>query len=437
MEDVGQTDFSIMADRWLKQTGYPVVSAEAVYNAEKECAEISVSQKIPGGNLPWIFPFTGRLINEEGVVVAKFMEKVDTEKKMFIVPCPGPFAFTIWNPNHAAYLKMDLTSSEDELYLHLRYNSDLVTRFLMHCTLFEREMVKLCRDESAEVSKRLVDEFMNELSNHAEMDSVGALGLTLFESVNDPEFAHSYTKLYHAKQRFMSAVAANNSGILKALLGAYTRSPAKTGLPSELARTFKARSVKNLILRLLATLDTPEIHTLLKERYENAVCSTDRMNAFSLYLSSSAPDRMEMLNRELNRSKDKPVAFENFISAVSGTYSPDTVLYLKAIESSEYFHAEESGKSRSLYLRFAENRKVSLETEAGREFLGSSLLRLAKINEYNTTCMLSVFSHMNSYAEEVRIPLLRILENLRDKVPEADSPAVHRTVCRILELVKS
>ena len=436
MEDVGQTDFSFMADRWLRQTGYPVVSAEATYNAEKECAEISVTQNIPKGKLPWIFPFTGRFINNKGDIVAEFMHKVDAEKMTFVVPCPGPFSFTVWNPNHAAYLKLDLISSEDELYQHLKYNSDMVTRFLMHCALFEREMVKLCRDESAEVSKRLVDEFMNELTNHAEMDSVGALVLTLFESVNDPEFAYSYTKLYHAKKRFMSAVAEKNSGILKALLGAYTQSPAQTGSPSELARTFKARSVKNLILRLLATLDTPEIHTLLKERYENAVCATDRMNAFSLYLSSSAPDRMEMLNRELNRSKDKPVAFENFISAVSGTYSPDTVMYLKEVESSEYFHAEQSGESRSLYLRFAENRKVSLETEAGREFLESSLLRLAKINEYNTTGMLSVFSHMNSYAEEVRIPLLRILENLRNRVSESDAPAVHRTACQILELVQ-
>jgi DNA-binding transcriptional ArsR family regulator len=51
--------------------------------------------------------------------------------------------------------------------------------------------------------------------------------------------------------------------------------------------------------------------------------------------------------------------------------------------------------------------------------------------------MLSVFSHMNSYAEEVRIPLLRILENLRDKVHEGDAPAVHRTACQILERVKS
>ena len=432
MEDVAHIDLSFMADRWLKQTGYPVVSASATYDAENECAEITVSQKVPEGLLPWIFPFTGRLISNKCVVIAEFMKKVDADTMTFKVPCPEPFAFAIWNLNHAAYLQMERTAPDDELYLELKYSPAIVAKFLTHCTLFEREMVRLCRDENALPTKRLIDEFVNELSNTAEMDNVGALALTLFESVKDPEFSHSYTKLYNAKMRFMTAVAASHTGMLKALLSAYSLTPAKNPALSELARIFKARSVKNMILRLLATLDTPEIHSMLKDHYRNAICSTDRLNAYTLYLSSSASDRMEMLQTEMNRSKDNPVAFENFISATSGTCSPDTVLYLKTIEASEYFHVEQSGESRSLYLRFAENRKLSLETTTGRAFLESSLLHLARINEYNTTGMLSVFSHMDSYADDVREPLVKILKNLRDTVPESKAPAVHRTVCQIL-----
>jgi len=293
-------------------------------------------------------------------------------------------------------------------------------------------MVKLCRDETAAVSQRLADEYVKVLSDSSAMQRVGALALTLFESVSDPEYTYAYTKLYEAKRRFMAAVAGTHTERLHALLAAYSFSPPKTSSPSELARIFKARSVKNLILSLLATLDTPDIHAMLRERYEKAVCSTDRMTALSLYLSSSASDRMEILHAELERSKNNPIAFENFISAVSGTYSPDTVEYLKIIESSANFDPEQAGVSRALYLRFSQNRKVSIETQAGREFLANSLLGLAPVNEYVTTGMLSVFSHLNEYADDVREPLIRILEHLRGAISESDAPSVHRTVLQIL-----
>lgn len=432
MEDVGRTDFSFMADRWLKQTGYPIVSASAKYDAENDVAEIFVSQKIPSGKNPWIFPFTGRLINDKGEIVAEFIKKIDSERLTFQVPCTGAFSFAVWNLNHAAYLRMETTASDDELYLQLKYDTDIVVTFLTHCTLFEREMVKLCRDEAAEVSPRLVDEYIGLLSNAAVMERVGALPLTLFESVSDPEYMYSYTKLYEAKRRFMSAVASSHRDRLHVLLSAYSSSPAKTNSPAKLARIFKTRSVKNLILSLLATLDTPDIHAMLKERYEKAVCATDRMAALSLYLSSSAQDRITMLEAELARAKDNPIAFENFTAAVSTTSSPDTVLYLKTIEASSAFDPEQAGVSRALYLRFSQNRKISIETAAGREFLESSILRLAPVNEYVTTGMLSAFSHVNRYADEVKLPLVSILENLRDTIDESKAPSVHRTILQIL-----
>lgn len=435
MEDVGRTDFSFMADRWLKQTGYPVVSASARYDPENDAAEIFVSQKIPAGSNPWIFPFTGRLINDKGEVVAEFMKKIDSERLTFQVPCTGAFSFAVWNLDHAAYLKMETAASDDELYMQLKYDTDVVISFLTHCTLFEREMVRLCRDENREVSPRLVDEYIRALSDSAEMERVGALPLTLFESVSDPEFASSHTKLYQAKRRFMSAVARSGKERLQALLFAYSTPPETAVSLVKLARIFKTRSVKNLILSLLATLDTPDIHAMLKESYENAVCSTDRMTALSLYLSGSALDRMDMLNAELERSKNNPIAFENFISAVSATSSPDTVSYLKIIESSDAFDPEQTGLARSLYLRFAQNRKISLETAEGRAFLESALLRLAPLNEYMTTGLLSVFSHLNEYEPAVKGPLLLILENLRNTVTEEKAPCVHRTVLQMLNKI--
>lgn len=89
------------------------------------------------------------------------------------------------------------------------------------------------------------------------------------------------------------------------------------------------------------------------------------MTVFTLYLSGTAPDRISLLDTELARAKTDPVAWENFLAATAASSSPDTVTYLRRIEQSGNFHIEQAGESRSLYLRFAANRKLSLETDTG------------------------------------------------------------------------
>lgn len=435
MEDVGKADLSFMADRWLHQTGYPTVKTSAVYNSELETAEITVTQSGFGDKNPWIFPLSGKLYTSEGDVVSEFTKKIDAEKMTFSVPCSAPFAFSVWNQNHTAYIKMSNDVSDDELYMQLKFDDDEATKFLARSELFEREMVRLCEDELYNPSERLVDSYMNILTDSDEMQRCGVLPLTLFDSVEDERFKFEYTKLYKAKKRFMKAVAEKYEKKLISLLKAYDLTTSKSDSISALASTFKARAVKNQILALLATLERPDIWNILKSHYEKAECASDRIASLTLYLSSIAPNRFEVLESEMKRSKDNALAFENFIGAVAVTSSPDTVKYLKEIEKSPAFKIEQAGFSRALYLRFAQNRKLSLETEAGRKFLEESLLKMSNVNEYISTGMLSVFSHIGSYSENVRKPLASILEKLVAETTGA--PSVVRTAETILKSLEN
>ncbi|MDV0441665.1 M1 family metallopeptidase [Methanorbis furvi] len=432
MENVSKIDFSTMAGRWLKQTGYPTITVSAAYNAEEEVAEIIVDQTGFGDQSPWIFPLVGTLITDKGVAVAEFVEKIDGAHHEFTVPCVGAFAAAIWNPGHAAYVRIANDASDSELYLLLKYDTDVVSRFLAYQTLVDREMARLCRDPDYVPDSRLVDWYVATLSDNNAMQSTGSLSLTIFESVNDPEFTHRYAVLYSAKKRFMRSVAAASEQRLLALYTAYNTAEKPTTAPADLARIFKTRAVKNLILSHLATLDTPEVWDLIKKSYEKSSNATSRIAALSLYLSSTAPDRFEVLTLELDRSKADPVAWENFLAAVAGTSSPDTVAYLRMIEKSENFHVEQAGQARSLYLRFANNRKLSLETEEGRAFLRDSLISLSRVNEYISTGILSVFSHLDSYDQPVRDACFAILSDLVATVSDTEAPAVIRTARRII-----
>ena len=189
------------------------------------------------------------------------------------------------------------------------------------------------------------------------------------------------------------------------------------------------------MLSILASLDTAEVHAVIKKQYAESAGATNRLAALSLYLSSSAPDRMEVLEAELLRSASHPLAFENFISAAANA-ARDTVSYLKRIEASPKFHIEQAGEARSLYLRFAQNRKVSLETAEGRAFLKESIIRLAKVNAYITTGMLSVFSHMREYPDALKAELMTVLREIAAAVSAEESPAVYQTAKQILAAVE-
>ncbi len=434
MGSIGKIDFSTMAGRWLTQTGYPTVTATASYNPEEQTAEITVEQTGFGDQDPWIFPLVGTLLTDKGNTVAEIFEKIDGAHQTFSVPCAGAFAAASWNPGHAAYIRINSTASDDELYLLLKYDTDTVSRFLAWQTLVDREMYKLCSDPAAVPDPRLVNWYIETLTNNTKMQSTGVLPLTIFEYTSDPAYSYCYTTLHAAKQRILRSVSETlGKTRLNVLYTTYNLPERQTTTPAELARIFKARAVKNLILTHLAAFDTPDVHEILKTACQTATCATDRTHALTLYLSSSAPDRLDLLKTELTRAKADPVAWENFLAAVAASSSPDTVRYLRYIEQSGNLHIEQAGESRSLYLRFAANRKISLETEEGREFLSDSLTTLARVNEYISTGILNVFSHLDSYEDTVRDACFAILTSLINTAPETEAPSVIRTARRILQ----
>lgn len=245
MGDIGRIDFSTMAGRWLTQTGYPAVTATAAYNPDEETAEITVDQTGFDGQNPWIFPLAGTLLTDKGAVVAEFLEKIDGPYQTFSVPCAGAFAVTVWNPGHAAYIRINSTASDDELYLQLKHDTDTISRFLAYQTLVDREMNKLCQNPAADPDPRLISWYAGTLTDNTKMQSTGALSLTLFEYASDPAYSYRYTELHTAKQKIIRAVSDTlGKQRLNALYAAYNISERPTTAPAELARIFKTRPSK-------------------------------------------------------------------------------------------------------------------------------------------------------------------------------------------------
>ena len=434
MEEVAGQNFSAMAEGWLRRTGFPTLSVRATYDNIRKLEVIQLSQSVSGGKYPWIFPFRLALADADGRDIADLTVRVENPEQEIAIPAPEPPAFLSLNRGLSFYGKVAYEATLEELYRQVVSDRDIVNRFGAFMAIMDREKMDLLLRKKEEPGERCIDLFIRLLSDHSLMAECGGQFLTIFESVPDEQYAHRYQALYEVREKILRAVAARHRETLLGLYKAWDIPPQPAGHRDfgEEILAIKRRQVKNTALAVISRLDTPEIQRLIREQFLSGASATDRMVAFVLYMDSSASDRLNMLDLFAKESARNPVSWENFLGAVAGTSSPDAVDLVVAAEQSDAFRIEQANDQRALYVRFALNRKKSLQTETGRALLAQTLLRLAHINEYSTGAMLRVFGSLDQMEAEYHIPLVGVLAGLLANLDPATTPSVYNTARRIL-----
>jgi len=264
------------------------------------------------------------------------------------------------------------------------------------------------------------------------MAEVGTAILTIFPQVEDERFAHAYQDLYDVVKKIRKAVAVRYE---KELLEIYKRYSSEefsgTYVQIKVAE-IKNRQVKNTALGLLAELDTKPVHKLIKAQFDKAQCATDKVSAFSMYINSSAADKMKVLTGYQKIAQKNLVSWESFLACVAGNNSKDSLDIIRNVEASQAFRIEQANDQRALYCRFAMNRKKSLLTAEGRKYLQETLLKLAPINEYSAGHILNVFGNIDQIEKKHRAPLVKVLLHVKEKLDRDEMPSVINTIERIL-----
>jgi aminopeptidase N len=431
MEEAGNQNLAGMAQVWLKETGFPVVTAKEAYDEATRTFSITLDATRSKGGKVWEFPFPWALIGENGKVLAEGMRRVGSDHEVIPVPGVDRPACASLNRGYSFYGKVRYDPGEDALYLQATTDPDAVNRYLAFHALADREMTRLIADPAASPSERFTTLFLALLGVRDHLDRVGGQGLTIFESVEDEALAHRYRALFQARQRLLSAIAARHQEELLSLYQSLAALPATTTTPDRI-RALKARQVKNLLLEILATLDTAGVHNLLLRQFRESVSASDELNAFRLLLASSSRDRLAIFEEFLEGSSQNLVAWEAFLTAVAGSNAPDLVELVQRAGKAPAFRIEQANDQRALYVRFAMNRKVSLQTPAGRALLVPVLEELGRVNETSLVRALQVFGHLDRMEEEYHLPLAGILADLLGVFGPAEKPVAHNTVRRLL-----
>ncbi|MCP1714717.1 aminopeptidase N [Methanocalculus alkaliphilus] len=427
MSSIAGMDLGPMAEGWLKRAGYPTLSITTRYDEKDQSCHITLLQS--GDGIPWEFPFDGALMHADGREIEKFHHLITKRREeITITPCQPP-AYYSFNRGLSFYGTVEYNADAAALFIQARTDPDIIARFGALQALLRCEMQFLAADPAATPSRAFIALFIELLSDTELMSGAGAPLLTIFEGGGDPAAAHRYREVYQLRVRLERGIAHAEGAILRSLYRAYQGSDGRWRSIGRMAREIKTRQVKNLCLRLLARINTPEIHTLIREQFSKSQSATDRMTAYLLLLNSDDPERHQIFCEMMEEARHNLVAWEQFLAATASSDAANLVQILREIEASPYFRIDQANDQRALYGRFARNRKISLETEEGRIYLGEILSRLQSVNEYSTANILAVFAHIDRMDAEHHLPLIGILASL---LQETESSAIRQTLQRLI-----
>ncbi|MDO8628500.1 MAG: M1 family metallopeptidase, partial [Nanoarchaeota archaeon] len=387
MEQASKKKLATMAEQWLTTTGYPEVKATTKYDKKKKTVTITLKQTTPekkARTLPLplvIFNQQGKKTHEQLYLITKLSQTIIIKQQEE----PG---FISINRNHAAYIKLEQTTTEEALIKQLNNDDDPVNKYLAFYQLYDKEKIRLLQKTTEQPRKELLQHYYQQLTNKNNWEQYGGYLYIIPEAVTDKAYAHDYQKLYDTKKKILKTLAINYEQELLQLYNESKTTINKQDYLTTQVANFKQRHVKNIILNILTTLDKPTIHAIIKQQYYQATNPTDKLAAFSNYINSNATDKQTLIKDYEQQAIKNLLTWENYLTALGTNNSEDAIQLIRQAAQSPHFHLEQTNDQRALYEMFANNKKKSLQTTEGRQLLEEILLKLVTINEMTVSRLL-------------------------------------------------
>ncbi|WFN35091.1 M1 family metallopeptidase [Methanogenium sp. S4BF] len=432
IEETSGQHFADFAESWLTQTGYPVITAAHQYDAANQELTLSFHRKERSDKKEWEVPVTYAIFSHSGEKNASGCFRMNTPNHTIVIPETDAPAFVSLNREAAFYGRLEYEPGTEALCLQATLDDDITGRFMAFTRLCETEIIRLMEDTGAPVNSALTDLIADLFSDETLLSEAGGLFLTIFDAVGDERYAHRYADLYQARRRLIQATAERHGTLIADVYSAYAAEVnCPDGIAGDVTR-LKRRQVKNTALLFLAAMDTPDVHDILIRQYREGTTATDRVTAFSHIINSSYAKRSAIIRDFYETSRKNPVAWETYLGSLAGIASAADIGFIRDAAASESFSLEMANDQRALFGRFAQNKKISLETPEGRTLFEEILLTLAPVNEYSTATMLAVFGNLDRMKEEHQAPLIEILLHLLDATNPQTTPSVYNTARRIV-----
>lgn len=428
MEEVSGKKLKTMMKTWLENINYPHVHLSKNYDKDNKKLKITLEQL---GEKTWEFPFLVALCDKNGNEVAESTTHITNKKQDIIFQNIENIAYVSFNRGYSFYGKIKHEIPEEELFIQARTDKDITARYQALYKLFDNEKMRLIK-EGGTVREEIILLYYELLTNKELLERAGTSILTIFENVEDEANNYDFQKLYDVRKLIHKTIAQNYEKELTNLYFEYSLPVTTEDYIENAVKSLKLRGIKNTFLGILSTLDTPEVHELIKKQYDTADNATDKIVALRLSVNSSATEKSKLIMAHWELAKKDPVSWETFLYVIGGSDAKDSIEQIRTVWGSKDFHIEQTNEQHGLFSAFIRNRKQSLQTLNGRKLTEEILLKMVKINEYNSLDMVKVLGVTEKMNEEYFIPLVEILVKVLENVNAQDQPSIYHTTKRML-----
>ncbi len=432
MEDASGQKFTRMAQTWLKQSNYPLVTIKTNYDEKTKKYALHLTQSGFKPGMHWEFPFAAALFDKNGKKLSEKLVRInDIESDIVFANVSKP-AFVSLNRDYAFYGKVQYDTSDEELLLQVKHDDDVVNRYMAFYQLADKEKMRLLKDTKAKPSDAFIELYHSLLTNKKLLNEMSSLMLALTEGVEDEKYNHRYQELYDVREKILKAIAEKYKDELLLLYREYDVTKTDGTYVENEVWNIKKRGVKNACLGILSKLDTPDVHKLIKRQFDTAQNATDKVIAFSAYLKSSAKDRLDVFHQYEAECNKSLVGHEIFLARAASSEADDVVDLLKHVVRSKDFNINHANDQRAVYEVFSNHKRIAFLTKEGREFLQDGLIKISQISEYNAQRTMDAFGKIDYLEPTYQVEIVKLLNNIWKTVTEEKQPSVYNTIRRIL-----
>ncbi|WBA87649.1 aminopeptidase N [Endozoicomonas sp. GU-1] len=430
MEDASGRDLGQFR-RWYSQAGTPVLKVSDEYDEENRQYRLTIEQSCPATpgqkeKLPFHIPVRIGLLDGEGEDLP-LNNAGDTDQVLDVKQDKETFTFENIEERPLPSILRGLSApvrvrydySRDDLLFLMENDSDHFNRWdasqRLASGVIDEMVAALEQGRECSLDESLIKAFGTIITDESLDLAVKAEMLSLPSEASLAEQAiEVYPQFIHqARLTVKSAIAYAHRESLETLWRSLSIN--KPYRPE--AEDIAERTLKNISLSYLTSLDDKGMLALAEQQYHGASNMTDRFAALVSIVNAGCQNRElveEVLADFLERYQDDTNVMDQWLSVQAASPSLGTLEHVLALMQHEIFDATSPNKLRSVLGGFAGNMKQFHRVDGlGYEFLTDQLLDLDKKNPQIAARLMTPLTRWRKFEPGCRERMRKALERIK------------------------
>ena len=414
MQDASGRDMTQFR-HWYDYAGTPELFIEDDYDERSQTYRLQVKQFCPDtpgqkDKPAFLIPLrvglldkSGNDLLDDGMLEVCEKEQVFSFENIQTKPVPSLLR------GFSAPVKVHFDFDDEELMFLMSNDSDGFARWDAAQNLSQRVLLKMVEQRSQgqpmTVPKGFIAAFASALLDDTDKALIAEVLTLPSESyLGDQMKVVDVDGLFAARESLKQQVA---QALREELVRVYQQNQ-EAGeyriVPQDIAR----RSLKNVVLSYLMTLDDELAQQMCLSQYRAGENMTDVMAAFSLICHSDLPEREEIIKDFENNWQHDALVMDKWFAAQAVSRRKDTLSHVQDLMQHAAFSIKNPNKVRSLIGAFCSANPVRFHQESGLgySFLADRVIELDVLNPQVAARMLRIISRWHRY-DETRQQLMK------------------------------